>query len=85
MLLTCTSAVRSVITNASAMERLLYPRAIKAIAGAVFMAIVVGLLAVTTERYVPAVIFGAIFGAVLGWMFGSWPPGPSDDVTSGGE
>jgi hypothetical protein len=58
---------------------------IKVLAGVVFFVLVSFLLATTTRQYIAAVIFGAIFGAVFAWMFGSWPPGPGDEVTSGGE
>src|SRR5436190_329982 len=61
------------------------PRPIKLIAGVLFGILVVGLLATTTGQYIPAIIFGAIFGAVTALMFGNWPPAPGDDVTSGGE
>ena len=59
------------------------PRLYKVIGGAMFMTIVTGLLATTTQNYIPAIIFGAIFGAAFGLMFGSWPPGPGDEVTGG--
>jgi hypothetical protein len=55
----------------------------KVIGGAVFMTIVTVLLASTTHRYIEAAIFGVIFGAVMGLMLGSWPPGPGDEVTGG--
>ncbi|KPV48465.1 hypothetical protein SE17_37920, partial [Kouleothrix aurantiaca] len=59
------------------------PRIFKVVGGALFMMLVTGLLATTTHNYIPALVFGAIFGAVLGLMFGSWPPGPGDEVTGG--
>ncbi len=59
------------------------PRLYKVIGGAVFFVVVTGLLATTTHNYIPAIIFGAIFGAVCGLMFGSWPPGVGDEVTGG--
>ncbi len=61
------------------------PRMIKVAGSTIFFIVVLGLLATTTGQYIPAIIFGAIFGAVVGMMFGNWPPGPGDDVTAGGE
>jgi len=59
------------------------PRLYKVVGGAVFMMIVFGLLATTTQNYLWAVIIGGLMGAVFGLMFGNWPPGPGDDVTGG--
>ncbi|HEY3229321.1 MAG TPA: hypothetical protein VGJ87_08875, partial [Roseiflexaceae bacterium] len=61
------------------------PRVVRMLASIVFFSIVSLLLATTTHEYVAALIFGVLFGATFSWMFGSWPPGPGDDVTSGGE
>src|SRR6266545_2284311 len=48
---------------------------------AIFIVIVSGLLATTTGQYLPAIVFGAIFGVVFGLMLASWPPGAGDEVT----
>jgi len=53
------------------------------IGGAVFMTIVFVLLATTTKQYLLATIFGVVLGGAFGLMFGSWPPGPGDEVTGG--
>jgi hypothetical protein len=47
------------------------------------MTIVFVLLATTTKQYLLATIFGVVLGAAFGLMFGSWPPGPGDEVTGG--
>jgi hypothetical protein len=59
------------------------PRLYKVIGGIVFMTIVCVLLATTTKQYILAVIFGVLLGGTLGLMFGSWPPGPGDEITGG--
>ena len=59
------------------------PRLYKVIGGIVFMTVVCILLATTTHQYILGVIFGVLLGATLGLMFGSWPPGPGDEVTGG--
>jgi len=59
------------------------PRLYKVIGGAVFMTIVFVLLATTTKQYLLATIFGVVLGGAFGLMFGSWPPGPGDEVTGG--
>jgi len=59
------------------------PRMYTVIGGAVFMTIVFVLLATTTKEYLLAAIFGVLLGGAFGLMFGSWPPGPGDEVTGG--
>ena len=59
------------------------PRMYTVIGGAVFMTIVFVLLATTTKEYLVAAIFGVLLGGAFGLMFGSWPPGPGDEVTGG--
>jgi hypothetical protein len=55
--------------------------AIRTIFGALCGMLLLGLLATTVGNILPALIFGALTGAVVGYMFGSWPPSPGDETT----
>ncbi|MCG8351552.1 MAG: hypothetical protein MI924_27615 [Chloroflexales bacterium] len=53
----------------------------RTIVGALCGMLMLGLLATTVGNILPALIFGAFIGAVVGYMFGSWPPSPGDETT----
>jgi hypothetical protein len=55
--------------------------AIRTVFGALCGMLLLGLLATTVGNILPALIFGALTGAVVGYMFGSWPPSPGDETT----